>query len=388
MGLVALAASVLAFSHAMAQLDFTGVNLTGAEYGQGIYPGEPGTNYIYPTDAEVDYFMSKGMNTFRVPFSWERMQQTLSGPLNTAQLGYMDSLVNYATSKGAYVILDPHNFAAYLQAGDSTSSVIGATGSSVTTADFADLWSRLAAHYSGNSHVIFGLMNEPVGIDNGGGRPGGTTEAWLNSANSAISAIRTAGATNLILVPGNGYDGAWSWTQSDPSSNSNFYGTANSLVMNQIVDPGNNYAYEVHQYFDDNSSGSSTTITNNDPTIGVQRLTAFTNWLETNHVRGFLGEFGAGTDNTSLQTMTDTLTYLDANSSAWMGWTYWDAPPPGWNTSDPFSVTPNGSGDQPQMAVLQSYAAVPEPGTVWLAAAGISLFGAMRLARQLRNPEA
>jgi len=375
-----MAASMLASHHAMALLDFTGVNLTGAEYGEGIYPGVEGTNYIYPTAADVDYFMSKGMNTFRVPFAWERMQPTLSGALDSTQLGYMDTLVDYATSKGAYVILDPHNFGAYY------GSVIG--DSQDTIAGFASLWSQLATHYEGNSHVIFGLMNEPVGIDNGGGRPGGTTEAWLNSANAAISAIRSAGASNLVLVPGNGYDGAWSWTPTDSSSNTNFYGTANSVVMTGIVDPGNNFAYEVHQYFDDNSSGSTSTITNNDPTIGVQRLTAFTNWLEANHLRGFLGEFGAASDSVSLQTITDTLNYLDANSSAWMGWTYWDAPPTGWNTADSFSVMPDASGDKPQMAVLQSFAAVPEPGTVWLAAAGISLFGAARRARQLRKPKA
>lgn len=383
-----MAASVLTLPHAMAQLDFTGVNLTGAEYGEGTYPGVDGVNYIYPTSSVVDYFMSKGMNTFRVPFSWERMQPTLSGALDSTQLGYMDSVVDYATSKGAYVILDPHNFAAYLEAGNSTPSVIGASGSAVTTADFASLWSQLATHYEGNSHVIFGLMNEPVGIDNGGGRPGGTTEEWLNSANAAIAAIRSAGASNLVLVPGNGYDGAWSWTPTDSTSSTNFYGTANSVVMGGINDPGNNYAYEVHQYFDDNSSGSSSTITNNDPTIGVQRLTAFTNWLEANHARGFLGEFGAGTDNTSLQTLTDTLDYLDANSSAWMGWTYWDAPPPGWNTSDPFSIQPNGGADQPQLTVLQSFVAVPEPDSVGLAEVGISLLGATRLARQLRKPKA
>jgi endoglucanase len=375
-----MAASLLALHHAMAALDFTGVNLTGAEYGEGIYPGVDGTNYIYPTSSEVDYFMSKGMNTFRVPFAWERMQPTPSGSLDSTQLGYMDTLVDYATSKGAYVILDPHNFGAYY------GSVVGS--SQATISEFANLWSQLATHYEGNSHVIFGLMNEPVGIDNGGGRPGGTTEAWLNSANAAISAIRSAGASNLVLVPGNGYDGAWSWTPMDSTSNTNFYGTANSVVMSGIVDPGNNYAYEVHQYFDDNASGSSSTITNNDPTIGVQRLTAFTNWLEANHLRGFLGEFGAGSDSVSLQTITDTLNYVDANSSAWLGWTYWDAPPSGWNTSDPFSLTPNGGIDQPQMAVLQSFAAVPEPGTLWLAAAGVSLFGFAGLTHQLRKPKA
>ena len=41
-----------------------------------MLPGTYNTNYTYPTGAEVDYFMSKGMNTFRIPFRWERLQQS------------------------------------------------------------------------------------------------------------------------------------------------------------------------------------------------------------------------------------------------------------------------------------------------------------------------
>jgi endoglucanase len=74
----ALAWAALCFS-AKADLTYTGVNLTGPEYGEGIYPGVDGTNYTYPTTTEVDYFMGKGMNTFRVPFAWERMQPTALG---------------------------------------------------------------------------------------------------------------------------------------------------------------------------------------------------------------------------------------------------------------------------------------------------------------------
>jgi endoglucanase len=57
--------------------------------------------------------------------------------------------------------------------------------------------------------------------------------------------------------------------------------------MFNIVDPANNYAFEVHQYLDGNP-GTSTTIV--DANIGVTRLTAFTAWLRANKKRGFLGE--------------------------------------------------------------------------------------------------
>jgi len=56
-----------------AQVQYTGVSLAGAEFGSNL-PGEYGTDYIYPIKDEVDYFTSKGMNIFRLPFLWERLQ--------------------------------------------------------------------------------------------------------------------------------------------------------------------------------------------------------------------------------------------------------------------------------------------------------------------------
>jgi hypothetical protein len=32
------------------------------------------TNYTYPTDAEIDYYASKGLGVIRLPFLWERLQ--------------------------------------------------------------------------------------------------------------------------------------------------------------------------------------------------------------------------------------------------------------------------------------------------------------------------
>ena len=45
-----------------------------------MVPGTFGTNYTYPDPSyaggysSVDYFMNKGMTTFRIPFRWERLQ--------------------------------------------------------------------------------------------------------------------------------------------------------------------------------------------------------------------------------------------------------------------------------------------------------------------------
>lgn len=52
----------------------SGVNLAGAEFGGNSIPGVFGTDYIYPLEEEVDYFVGKGMNVFRIPFRWERLQ--------------------------------------------------------------------------------------------------------------------------------------------------------------------------------------------------------------------------------------------------------------------------------------------------------------------------
>jgi len=355
-------------STAQADLSYYGVNLTGPEFGEGVYPGVYGTNYTYPTSSDVDYFMSKGMNTFRVPFSWERMQPTASGLLDADQLSLMDTFVSYATSQGANVILDPQNFAAYY------GEVIDAPGSDVTSADFANLWSQLADHYKDNDHVIFGLMNEPVGLGDSA-RPGGTTEAWLNSANAAISAIRATGASNLILVPGNGYTSAGTWDAGN-------YGTPNAQVMGGIFDKDNNFAFEVHLYLDQNGSGSSDDIYNNDPQIGVKRLFDFTEWLEENNYRGFLGEFGVSSGDLQAEALDNLLNFVDDHSDAWLGWTYWAA---GDWYDNSFSIQPKNGVDAPQLSVLEDHmpAAVPEPGTAWLlvSAGALVLFvgGARRL---------
>ena len=71
-----------------------------------LFVSDSGANW--PTTADIDYFASTGMNIFRIPFKWERLQPTLGQAFDSSQESALDSIVNYATGKGIYVIVDPH----------------------------------------------------------------------------------------------------------------------------------------------------------------------------------------------------------------------------------------------------------------------------------------
>lgn len=335
---VPAAVVLLTASVASAGLPYQGVNLSGAEFGQQNLPGTYNGvgrgpyDYIYPPSSEIDYFLDKGMNTFRLPFRWERLQRSLGGSLHEAELNRMDAFVNHTTGNGGHVILDPHNFARYY--GD----VIG--GRSLNGGHLADFWSKVATQYKDNPRVIFGLMNEPHTMP---------TETWLGAANDAIAAIRDTGASNLILVPGNGWSGAHGWHR-------NYYGTPNANVMGNVVDPMNNFAFEVHQYLDNDSSGSTANIVNED--IGVERLVGFTDWLKENNYRGYLGELAAanstiGTSGNQIgdEAINKMLDHLEANDDVWMGWAWWGGGP--WWGDYLFAIDPVGRTDRPSMDLLE-----------------------------------
>ena len=73
-------------------MPYRGVNLAGAEFGTAR-PGTEDRDYKWPTTSEVDYFVSKGMNTFRIGFMWERLQPVANGELAGPYLAKLDGLV-------------------------------------------------------------------------------------------------------------------------------------------------------------------------------------------------------------------------------------------------------------------------------------------------------
>jgi endoglucanase len=315
-------------------LRFTGVNLPSAAFNSDQLPGKPNHDYIFPGAATIDYFSSKGMNIIRLGVLWERLQHQLGAPLDKDEMQRMDNVVRYAGSKGMKTIIDIHNYAKYKKV------AIGARD--VPPSALADLWGRIGAHYKNNDLVVFGLMNEPTGLP---------TETWLRAANMSIEAIRKAGARNLILVPGNGWTSARDWMSIE-------YGTPNSQVMLNVVDPGGAFAFDVHQYFDRDFTGTHADCQSVD--VGINSLAPFTKWARKHGMRGFLGEFGVGSNRKCLEVLNRVLEFMEANSDVWLGWTYWAAGP--WWPKDYYTnIEPLDGNDRPQMSVLKKHTHVDKP---------------------------
>jgi len=306
-----------------------GVNLAGAEFSPSKDPGTFGFDYIYPSHSEIYYYANAGMSVIRLPFLWERLQQSAFGPLDAHQLAHIDDVVSYANAKGLEVILDAHNYGLY------EGSAIGSAA--VPDSAFADLWAKLAGHFAGNSNVMFDLMNEPHVQ---------TAAQWLDSVNGAIAAIRDAGATSQeILVSGTHFDGAWRWTTTDNAA----------VIGAGVQDTAHNFAFDVHQYLDPDGSGTHAGVVSD--SIGVDRLTAITHWAEATGNHLFLGEFGVGADHTSLTALDNMLGYMQTHSDVWQGGTYWAGGP--WWGNYMFSIEPVHGADRPQMDVLQSHLLPP-----------------------------
>ena len=296
-----------------------GVNLSGAEDGDPV-TGVMGHDYIYPTTSEIDYFAALGLNVIRIPVSWQRLQPTQDGPINQTQLAQLDNLVSYAATKGVTVDIDLHNYGA----------AYGAEVGSAQTPDsaFANFWSQMAKHYKNDPNVIFGLMNEPHVQ---------SPSAWAVAAQDAVDAIRATGASQEILASGSDWDTASSWVSS-----------GNAATVGRISDPDNNLVFEVHQYFDQGSTGTTTNVLSAD--IGPQSLAAITQWAEENGKKLFLGEFGAGSNSASLTALSNTVDYINVNSDVWQGGSYWAGGP--WMGNYMFSADPKSGVEAAQTAVL------------------------------------
>lgn len=147
----------------------------------------------------------------------------------------------------------------------------------------------------------------------------GTLVAQLNQA--AIDGIRAAGATSqYITVEGNSYTGAWTWTTAEGTD-----GKTNAETMVDLTDPQNKLLYQMHQYLDEDGSGTSETCVSE--TIGRERLQAATEWLQNNNKLGLLGEYAGGVNPTCEAAIEDMLTYVDSNAAVWTGALWWAAGP-------------------------------------------------------------
>jgi len=328
--LLVAAALVLAHeSWAAEPVVMTGVNLAGGEFykpAPGVRP-QYGQKFAYPTKAEIDYFSGIGMNIFRYCFLWETLQAEAKKPLDREQVDILKASVKLATSRKLVVVLDPHNYARYY------GKVVG--GPEVSAADFADFWRQLSMEFADDRYVWFDLVNEPHDMP---------TRQWFDAANAAIAAIRAAGSKNLILVPGNSWTGAHSWTSGPRDS-------SNAEVALTVKDPLDYWIIDVHQYLDSDNSGTKSMVVS--PTIGSERLKSFVVWARQHQMRALLGEFAVPAIPAGEQAIKDMLQSMERDRDVWLGWTWWAAG--SWWGEYMFTIEPKNGTERMQTAWLKPH---------------------------------
>ncbi|KAK4235566.1 glycoside hydrolase [Achaetomium macrosporum] len=289
------------------KFQFVGVNQSGAEFGQDTLPGQLGKHYTWPAKSSIDTLIGKGMNTFRIPIMMERLIPTrMTGSINTTYSQGLTDIVSYITSKGAYAVVDPHNFGRYY------SQVI------TDVAGFKAWWTTTAKLFANNEKVIFDTNNEYHDMDN-------SLVKQLNQA--AIDGIRGAGATSqYIFVEGNSWTGAWTWVSSGNGAN-----------LLSLTDPSNKLVFEMHQYLDADGSGTHAECVS--PTIGSERIREATQWLKANGKKGTLGETAGGANAQCIAALTGMLADMATNSDVWTGWLWWGGGP--WWGDYMFSMEPS-----------------------------------------------
>lgn len=205
-----------------------GVNHSGTEYacvkGDGIFEGPRG-------DVLASAIVSWHANAIRLPLNeqcWldsQDIDPRFSGAVYRAEIA---RYVGELRAHGLYVIIDLH--------WSAPADVLAERQQPMADRDFAlDFWRSAAATFANDPGVIFDLFNEPY-LDKVtcATEHGASVDAWdclrdgcvvseagftyrTAGTQAMLDAIRSSGATNVVLVPGLGYSSDLSgWLEHAP----------------------------------------------------------------------------------------------------------------------------------------------------------------------------
>jgi hypothetical protein len=229
----------------------------------------------------------------------------------------VDSIVNLAASRGAYVVLD-------LQVSDLGTSNPAKEGQySMPDDNSAAFWASVAARYANNPTVFFDPFNEPghFNVTWGQWKNGGTISedgATYNSPGmqGLLNVIRGTGANNVVTAEGFNYA-------------TDFSGILGGYALS---DPANNLMYEIHIYPGSAADASAADLDSLLPPA------------LTNSYAMYIGEWGSdvnpGPEGAPQPNATiwnsNMLQWLNANSFSWTAWAMNDSP----YLTDPGELTP------------------------------------------------
>ncbi|KAG2035983.1 glycoside hydrolase family 5 protein [Suillus americanus] len=335
-------ATILVNAKTSAPLQFAGVNIAGFDFGcstdgtcvaSGAVPPVHQLSGVDGLGQMQHFVKDDGYNVFRLPVGWQYLtNDQMTGVLDETQFTKYNMLVSDCLSTGAHCVIDIHNYARY------NGQIIGQGGPSNEM--FAELWSNIASHWKNEAKVIFGVMNEPHNIP--------SISTWATSVQSAVTAIRKAGATTqMILLPGTDYTSAETFVSSGSANALGAVRNPDSTTTNLIMD--------VHKYLDSDSSGTNTACVTNAIENTWEPLTT---WLRANGRRAFNTETGGGNVESCVSYVLQEITYQAAQSDVILGYVGWAAG--SFSTDYVLSQVPSYSGTGWNDTLLVSMAMSPK----------------------------
>lgn len=305
---------------------YPGVNLAGGEFGNGL---RHGTNYIYPSREQIQYYASRGFRLIRVPIAPYRLLGDDPGIQNGIMV--LRSAVEAAAQLNVTVVIDLHEY------GYKADRTLW-SNSAADLAAFQEMWRSLASLFAQYPNVWFGIMNEPNKQ---------APDVWFDLANAGIRGVRQVAVNNKIAVMGSRWGTADGWLQS-----------GNARASSRLVDPSNNLVIEVHQYLD--NAGGKPERAKAVAGKGASALVEITRWAREKRQTLFLGEFGVTDAPEYLEEGRELLRHVYANQDVWIGYAYW-AGGLWWaegKSTYGFSLEPRSLAapvDRPQMLMLREF---------------------------------
>jgi endoglucanase len=315
-----------------------GINLSGFS--------DRGTFYHPASHAQMDFYQSKGMNLFRVPIWWDRLQPEAMTDFDATVWSEVQDVITYALGLGCTVMVNNH-----CMGGRQVEGVDRKLGDpELPYAALADFWVRMAAPYKGEPRVWFDLINEPNDLPvNGHATP---TDALVTLYNETIAALRAEGASNLIVLEGNGWNNARFFDLNPWYNPGTVPPTSGEAFANGIVDPGSNWCVSCHNYPDEQHGQGGPAI---DATILRTQFQNVMDWSDATGIKVVCGEWAViAEDPLGQAVVTDYLDWFEANQDKVLAWSWWQGRETSW-WGDPFTIFSDVAPEDPRWQWIEPY---------------------------------
>lgn len=332
---------------------FKGINLSGFS-DRGKYHHPASDEELEKSEKMMDFYRAKGMDFFRVPIWWDRLQPELNKPFDTTVWDQVKAVVDYGLGLGCTVMVNNH----CMGGRGNSENGIKLGDPRVPYGALVDFWRRIATEYK-NRNVWFDLINEPHDLPLNGHPT--STDALVTIYNEVIAAIRAEGATNLIVLEGDNWNNAKSFNVKESPSNPNEGPpTSAEAFQKGISDSADNWCVSCHNYPDNPHGQGGPAI---DATILRTRFQNVMDWATKTNIKVICGEWSVGADDPNGQAVTtDYLDWLESpeNRDKVLAWSWWEGRVLAWEGGK-YVFFSDAAPEDPRWAWLGPYLNPPLP---------------------------